>query len=915
MNPLVKKEIRLLLPSFVIGVALSFANFFLQDDQLGVNAFIATVSILACAGMAVFIALNSFGAEISSGTFSMLLAQPVSRDRIWRTKAWVLAVTLFVGGFLWSYILFLRLEVFGQPKGLGDFVDIFLGTWVFLPAVYSGALWTVLLFRQVAAAFWFTLLTPGAVAAIILGFWPEQYAAACEPVVIVALLIYSLAGFWFARWLFMRAQDTQWTGGTINLPEMRRLAWMNISSGTRRFWRPRAAQLVKEFQLHQSQFVLAGALVLLHLGVLATRRLGHFRKNSDTEFVLEIFWGLWLVMPMLVGAAAIAEERKLGTLEGQLYLPVKKRMQFATKFFVVLILSILFGVGMPLLMEGTWILPDFQISSYLVYANQFHGDIPDSLRLSFLWNCANQINRCLPLLTLAGMAAAIGMISFYASTFALNTLQALGPAVLGIVVTGFLVITASQPEYYYPLWSGWLIYFIGFPILTPMLIGLSFWNYKSVVVGWSGVRRNLFLLAASLALVIALTTTIYHRAWEKLTPFEPPHGVARLSQSNPVTLTEDWSGNTAIRFPDGKIWLRSWLPKIDAPSPIAFALGNHKFPSFDNGYFLESSNWSDVIRTRFQWVGLKSDGTLWATRYLKSSEWFKNGKPSRELENLSQFGDETNWNSISPGYEFILLMKKDGTSWRWGATNWDYGRHEWPGLQVFTPLQLRKESDWSQTFEVNNRLAVRKKDCSVWMQDFADDRDKEAEKIEIEPGIFFGRVTSLENGTWRSTAAVRYGAGFRLGIRSDGTFRIWADEQLDRQQYYKWVAVDFQIGKETNWLAVAGYGEKIVTLKRDGSLWLWDYHYDWRNGWYGNVERQMLEIAGKTPIRLGKYSDWIAIASGNDNGITSLAADGSLWYWPLEREVYWYGNDKQFEPLLDMSHKPQLLGNVFSKTN
>ena len=47
--------------------------------------------------MAVFIALNSFGAEISSGTFSMLLSQPVSRDRIWRTKTLVLAAALFLG--------------------------------------------------------------------------------------------------------------------------------------------------------------------------------------------------------------------------------------------------------------------------------------------------------------------------------------------------------------------------------------------------------------------------------------------------------------------------------------------------------------------------------------------------------------------------------------------------------------------------------------------------------------------------------------------------------------------------------------------------------------------------------------------------------------------------------------------------
>ena len=48
-----------------------------------------------------------------------------------------------------------------------------------------------------------------------------------------------------------------------------------------------AALLAKEFQLHQSQFIMAGVLLLLHLGVIATRKFGHFPKNSSPEFVLE----------------------------------------------------------------------------------------------------------------------------------------------------------------------------------------------------------------------------------------------------------------------------------------------------------------------------------------------------------------------------------------------------------------------------------------------------------------------------------------------------------------------------------------------------------------------------------------------------------------------------------------------------
>jgi hypothetical protein len=75
------------------------------------------------------------------------------------------------------------------------------------------------------------------------------------------------------------------------------------------------------------------------------------------------------------------------------------------------------------------------------------------------------------------------------------------------------------------------------------------------------------------------------------------------------------------------------------------------------------------------------------------------------------------------------------------------------------------------------------------------------------------------------------------------------------------------------------------------------------------------------PVRLGTHSDWIAIA-GADGGIISLAADGSFWFWPLGRPsdfkyFYDYGNGdgSHFEPLLDMSRKPQFLGNVFGKSD
>jgi hypothetical protein len=76
------------------------------------------------------------------------------------------------------------------------------------------------------------------------------------------------------------------------------------------------------------------------------------------------------------------------------------------------------------------------------------------------------------------------------------------------------------------------------------------------------------------------------------------------------------------------------------------------------------------------------------------------------------------------------------------------------------------------------------------------------------------------------------------------------------------------------------------------------------------------------PARLGTHTDWVAIASA-EGGIVSLAADGSLWYWPLSSGDSYMSNtglirlfqdnrSESFQPLLDVSRKPQLIANVLN---
>ena len=877
MNPLVKKEIRLLLPGFLIGVALTFANGFLKADQSLFNGLIVAVSFVSCSAIAVFMALNSFGAEISSGTFSMLLAQPVSRQRIWRTKTLLLAAALFIGGLLWCDLL------------------------------YSGALWTVLLLRQMAAAFWFTLLTPGAIVMLIAGLWPEKYPDACEPVVIAALLVYSLTGFWFARRLFYQAQDVAWTGGNITWPEMRGLKWWgecprepqatfdidSSAASPHRTWRPKAALFWKELQLHQSQFVMAGVLALLHLGIIATRKFGHFPQNSSLEFVLEQFWCLWLVMSALVGCAAVAEERKQGVMEGQLCLPVSRHTQFAIKFIPTMIFGTLLGGVMPLLLEA--------VAAHIGVRNDFFK--PENY-------ANNEFGFDLVGFQISIMALAVGLawVGFFASTLARNFLQAISIAIGTILscvpFVPLVALISKQQATFFGLtpWHPLLPILIAIPTILTTLLWLAYLNFKHFHENWHLWRRNLLGLTGALLFIIVSSAAIYNRAWEAFEPVEPAHGKAKFS----LALHSDQSGNLLVQLPDGRVWFNSlswnffenqssrwkelWLELVP---PLPKSAGPQQF--------IAGSNWVSVTASHIDWwategatnihilgyrdtVGVQADGTLWISSEAKPIIWTG--------AKMIRFGDGTNWKKVVRRGSDFLLLKKDGTLWLWGTNNYSLNQWQtnWPSMRAFRPQQIGTNSDWKEIFNAAwSGSYAQKTDGSVWVWSIHSNRETGKDELE--------RQTNLDQVEFQTFSRI---SDIRMAyVGKDGT--LWVCNQ--HAHFYgntgTWEGTGFlQVGKETNWLAVAVSWPCMVALKSDGSLWKWDF-----------PQNSTAEVAKTPPTRLGIHNDWVGL-TGTWDGVVSLAADGSLWLWPVTIDSEYYRM-----ALLKPPKQPKSLGNVFGKAD
>lgn len=882
MTPLIRKEIRLLLPFF--GIALFLAV--LPAWFVSANGFASSgnQSIFWVFGFGlVLLGLAPFGQEVGLGTFSSSLAQPAQRNRIWTTKFLVmLAAALLV---LLALIVSIHLRFDSLLKEVAqrideekranylwdlDFQKSLLKAlnshsfwWIGLAAAavgLSGGLWSSLLFRQIGAALWFSLLVPAVFFIGVEWFVPGEFAR--EIILLVGAAVYSLAGVLWAHRLFLQAQDVQWLGDTISpfalrsasaqtaSAELRRLPPSQVGRYSRHFptfikgvkvWRHSRALVRKEILSHQITYLVAFGLFVLHICTLAIRKFYTFPHNSEMRFAVESVPFLWFLLPWLIGSVAVAEERKLGTVESQFCIPVRRFFQFIVKFAIVLLLGIVLGALVPCLLEAGGI--SLGISSGFSESNFVLG--PEFFSFAGIT---------------AIIAAILAAISFYASTLTRNTLHALGA---GILFTGAFwvlfewVISETHTGYGYSFWSGDLIFRIGIPVLVIAVLCLSWSNYKLLYVGGNVWLRNVLILGVSLFLVGTGTAVIYQRPWELLTSLEPKHGPARLS--GPVRPALCTSDNRAVALlPDGRLWAGVNYRWKDMDQYYEYEAWDAYHQVYSKqmhelqvavpggGQFVGGSNWVSVAAIPDgEVVALQSDGSLWRilswrdnAKYFEWKPWFSLIPEPRRI------GSDSDWKSVvGTGTERFLALKTDGSVWQLGYLDDGPGP---PSMNYHTqqPVRLGTNSDWAAIFAGEGQVLFMKYNGEIWTQE----RDAR--------GRYELKKTNMNGSDWLAVA----GWEPNFYLHKDGS--LWASGSLPRIVFgtRNRSITMHRIGRDSDWQQIATGHEVPVGLKN------------------GKIVESNRELFSATLGQPSRSSDWLAV-DADDDRLLALAADGTISCW------------------------------------
>jgi len=324
---LVRKEVEQLKPAWLLGLFAAQSGFLFSGGP-DISPFLVIVPPLLHA----LLASLSLGMEFQQRTMPALLCSPIDRLRVWRIKMSVL------GAALASIVLVLALcmatnNVVGQPHYwiyLGISAGLAFAAWATVP------LWT-LLTRNLLAGLVFALAVPPLTLSVLIALlgWltPSQglLGELSDWFVGSLALVYVLGSPFLClrRWLTLEAPDQ---------PEKELSVFLAKASSstrvlTRRTWL--GSLLGKELRLQSITLLSLGvAIVLALLKPLAP-------QTIISRELISLLTGLFAVVAILLaGSTAIAEERRLGTLDSHVLLPVSRTTQWVIKLLLGLIVSL-----------------------------------------------------------------------------------------------------------------------------------------------------------------------------------------------------------------------------------------------------------------------------------------------------------------------------------------------------------------------------------------------------------------------------------------------------------------------------------------------------------------------------------------------------------------------------------------------
>ena len=344
VRSLTLKEFRALLPAFIAGLTAIGAAFVSSDGR------VLLIGALGYSVAAVALGALTVGHEYTHRTMGLLLVQPVDRRYVLLIKLGMLLGLLGVlGAAAWSAPF--NTEAWQRPWPWKH------PAMVLLPVVVGVfiAPWLTMVCRNTLAGIVFAGTVPGLlmfsgelIGAVRFGVGHPDVDVFRDDVWTRGMVIILAAGALLTWRTFLRLEALDGTGSDVHMPR-----WFTVERPARRH--PVWLLVRKEIHLQQMTLVVV-VLFCIGWGTLSLLKdLVPAFANAPVVPVTVIYF---VLLSILIGSVASAEERNLGVVQCQLLLPMAAWQQWLVKVAVALGLALVMGVALPILLNYLSPAPD-----------------------------------------------------------------------------------------------------------------------------------------------------------------------------------------------------------------------------------------------------------------------------------------------------------------------------------------------------------------------------------------------------------------------------------------------------------------------------------------------------------------------------------------------------------------------------
>ena len=204
---------------------------------------------------------------------------------------------------------------------------------------------------------------------------------------------------------------------------------------------------------------------------------------------------------------------------------------------------------------------------------------------------------------------------------------------------------------------------------------------------------------------------------------------------------------------------------------------------------------------------IKTDGTLWA--WGNNSFGILGDGTNAEKNVPTKIGEDNDWATVSSGVATVAI-KTDGTLWAWGA--FSVKLDDGSTLDTTIPVKIGTDDDWASVSVGDRHVVVIKKDGTMW-------------KWESGDGTEIWKYAPTQIGTDNDWILVSAGYNYSIAVKEDGTLWTWGVNDkgqlgdgtlVDRSS-------PAQIGSE-KWRLVTAGSINALAIMTDGTLWAWGWN-------------------------------------------------------------------------------------------